>query len=322
MNASVSVFSDADDPGATRLPRGTGFFVRHRARLGLMPGQVSTAALIQARRLRWMVWWTTPFVVLLAALPPIVIAASHTRDEPNTVAAVIEPAKLGEAPAPYEVVLGDGKTMFFDQDPGVRVGQVVVVRRRSTSNLLGLVVDGRYVPSTRDHGGDSAVPVLIVLCVVAPLLALFFVPAGVWGRRSYKQIRADLNAPTVEQRGRYLGSWTWRGLTGRTWGGRGQSLGQLSGFPVAIEEKPGELSWYGAPIWMLTELRHFETEIASTSRNVVVTFHPQTRVLVKVATPDGASSVDFERGLDELHPETGLSLKVSRRRRHAHLPDR
>jgi hypothetical protein len=316
----VSPFSDAEAPGATRLPRRTGFFVRHRARLGLMPGQVSTAALIQARRLRWMIWWMIPLVAIMALLPLAVLAASQKTDESNTIATVVGPSGLGAAPAPFEVVLGNGKTMFFDRDPGVRVGQVVVVRRRSSSNLLGLVVDGRYVPSTKNQSTTTA-PLVVLFGFMALAFAIVFLPVGIWGRRTYRQIRSDLNAPTVEGSGRYLGSWTWRGLTTRTWG-RTQSLGYLSGLPVAIEEPPGELSWYGAPTWMLSEVRHFETEIAGTSRDVVVTFHPETRVLVRVATPDGVSSIDFERALDELHPETGLSLKVSRRRRHAHLPDR
>ncbi|MEY2450403.1 MAG: hypothetical protein QOH79_3879 [Acidimicrobiaceae bacterium] len=267
-----------------------------------------------------MLWWAVPFVAMMALLPFAVLASSHTRDEPNTIAAVVGPTRLGAGPAPYEVVLGDGRTLFFDRDPGVHVDQVVAVRRRSSSNLLGLVVDGRYVASTKDQSTPAA-PLFLLFGFFALLMGAAVLPAAIWGRRAYKQIRAELHAPTAETRGRYLGSWTWRGLTGRTWA-RSQSLGYLSGFPVAIEETPGQLSWYGAPIGMLSEVRHFETEIAGTSRQVVAIFHPVTRVLVRIATPDGTSSIDFERALDDLHPETGLSLKVSRRRRHAHLPDR
>jgi hypothetical protein len=285
-----------------------------------MPGHVSTAALIQARRLRWIVWWAIPFGVVFVLAPLGIYASSRATDDANSIAAVVGPSGLSEGPAPYEVVLGDGKTMFFNRDPGVRAGQVVLVRRRSSSNLLGLVVDGRYVASTKNQSNPTAV-VGLMFGFFALLFAIVFLPVGIWGRRAYKQIRSDLNTPTAESRGRYLGSWTWRGLTGGAWG-RPHSLGYWSGFPIAIEEAPGVLSWYSAPIGMLSEVRHFETEIAATTRNVVVTFHPDTRVLARVATPDGASSIDFERALDELHPETGLSLKVSRRRRHAHLPDR
>lgn len=320
MPNSDAFFRDAHEPGTTALPRRVGFFVRHRARVGLMPGQVSTAALIQARRLRRLIWWLGPVFIVFLLLPVIAVAASGTKADARQIAAVVGPSGLGQGPAPFEVVLDDGKTMFFDSDPGVRAGQVVLVRRRGSSNLLGLVVDGRYIASTKDQGTPTGLLVAVFL-FIALVFGVGLVPAALWGRRAYKQLDADLKAPLAEGRGRYIGSWTWRAMSGRAWG-RGNSLGIWSGFPIAIEEQQGVVSWYGAPVWMLAQVRHFETEITGTSRAVVFTFHPNTRALARIATPDDACSLDFKPPLDELHPETGLSLKVSKRRRNAHLPDR
>ena len=50
------------------LPRREGFFVRMRARMGLWPGQVSTAALVQARQRARLGW------VLVAALGAFTLA--------------------------------------------------------------------------------------------------------------------------------------------------------------------------------------------------------------------------------------------------------
>jgi hypothetical protein len=319
--SSEGFFPDAHSPGATALPRRVGFFVRMRARFGLLPGQVSTAALIQARRLRRLAWWMAPLVVAFLFMMGLAITTSSTTDRPGTVAAVVGPTDLAGTDAPYGVVLTDGRTLFFDSAPGVSTGEDVGLRLRDDSDPIGLVVDGHYIASTADQG-TAAWPLALFVIFIALVFGLTMLPSAIWGRRVYKQLRADLSAPLASGSGRYLGSWTWRGLSTGSSMLRASTLFVLSGFPIAIEERPGELSWYSAPIWMLAELRHFEAQIAGGARTVVFTFHPNTGVLASLSTPDGSSALEFKEAIDALHPETGLSLKVSRRRRHAHLPDR
>jgi hypothetical protein len=177
-----------------------------------------------------------------------------------------------------------------------------------------------YRPSTADH--DSSAVGAIVFSVYLLLIASFTIPAMVWGRRAYRQINDDLTAPLVSTRGRYLGSWAWRGLTGRLSSVTQQRrLNHFAGFPIAIEERPGEVTWFGAPVALLSEVRHFEQAIAAGTREVIVSYHPNTRAIARLEASDGSASVDLQRQIDELHPETGLQLKVSRRRRKAHLPD-
>lgn len=290
--------------------------VRLRARTGLWPGQVSTAALVQARRWRWTIYFVVPFMLVLLILP-YAFAKSKPTDTPTTVVVVL--GSEASADGRYRVFLDTGDEVSFERDPGVRVGDHVMVRHRGSSAPLGLVVDGQYKPSRADR--NDAVFGFVLFALYDVLIGVLVIPRAIWGRRTYRQIRADLNAPLTSSRGRYLGSWTWRGLTSSPWN-NARSIGHLRGFPIAIEHTPGEVTWYGAPTERLTELTHFESAIATGSRDVAVTFHPNTRAISKLEAADGRAAVELGRTVDELHPETGLSLKFSRRRRQRHLPDR
>ena len=316
----MSAPTSSTGPGVVRLRRRVGFFVRQRARFGLLPGQVSTAAIVQARRYRWALWIGVPVILFMAAIPIAIVASSDaTQEAPATVAYEIGPRILAGY-ATYEVVLDDGRTLGFERDPGVRLGDSVLVRQRGFDAPQGLIRNGVYVPSLSATGSGAAAA-LAVFGVYGALIALFVIPTGAWGRRVYKQLRKDLNGPTASVTGRYVGSWTWRGMSSRLWR-RQHILANLAGFPVAIESPSGELSWFGAPINLLTEIRHFETAIGPGTRQVTVTYHPQSKAIARLESVDGlAPPVDLSRAIDELHPETGLSLKISRRRRHAHLPD-
>lgn len=204
----------------------------------------------------------------------------------------------------------------------MKVGDTVTVRQRGFDSPQGLVRNGVYFPSmsATDDGGGLAFAIFVFVFYGLPI-GLFLIPSGVWGPRVYKQMREDLRLPTATITGRYIGSWTWRGMSSRLWR-RQHILANLSGFPVAIEEAGGHIAWFGAPVNLLTEVRHFETAISGGSRQVTITFHPTTKTIARMASTEGlASTLDLGRQIDELHPETGLSIKVSRRRRHAHLPD-
>ena len=307
----------AETSASRSLPRRVGILVRHRARLGLWPGQVSTAGLVQARRLRWSMYLAVPFFLIFLVVP-FAVATSKPTESPATVVAVLGSDSTA-ADGRFRVFLDTGDALFFDRDPGARTGDLVRVRHRGSSAPLGIVVNGEYKPSRPDNNSPAIGVAFFAL--FDALIGLIIIPSAIWGRRTYKQINADLNVPVTTSRGRYLGSWTWRGLTSSTWNTH-RSLGHLRGIPVAIEQTPGQVTWYGAPIERLTELRHFESAIAAGSKDVTITFHPNTRAIARLEATDGRAAVELSRPVDELHPETGLSLKFSRRRRHRHLPDR
>lgn len=142
----------------------------------------------------------------------------------------------------------------------------------------------------------------------------------VWSWQTFWQIRADLGVSLAEETGVYLGSWQWRGLTNRL--GRGGPAGalahHLSGVPVAVSIGD-ELRWFAAPAVAVPALVDFESAIKAGDRRVTVSFHPNTRAIARIEASDAA--VDFQQAIDAMSPETGLSLKVSRRRRSLHLPD-
>lgn len=298
-----------------QIPRRLGWLVRMRARSGLLPGQVSTAALVQARRYRWIMF------ALLVSLPLILVSVllladwrGTTKDRPATVVGVFEDTS-GFA----DVVLDDGVVLYFEDPPPVRAGQVTLERRRGRY-AIGLVVDGAYFASTKDNGTSWTGAFLIVLFEIV-VVAVVMGPAVYWGRRASKEIARDLGGPLSTARGRYYGSWAWRGMTSRMSGIQRMMGPHVSGFPVALQEGSGDPSWFGAPVDLLSEIRHFEDAIARGSREVIVTYHPATRAIAKLEAVDGSAELDLQCKIDAMHPEAGLQLRVSRRPRKAHLPD-
>jgi hypothetical protein len=295
-------------PGIVELPRREGFWLRWRARVGLLPGQVSTAALVQLKRQRLLM---LPVLLAFGLSPPLVLASVAGHGATTEVDATVE-LVTRYSNGEVRVILNDGAVLDYDESPPVSRGDHLLERRRGRY-VVGIVVDGRYYP---ENSSSSAVwPFFLFL---APGVGLAFL-MGVWTWRAYRGVKADVGAPTATTEGKYLGSWVWRGATSRLWN-RGRGLNHFAGFPVAIAERAGTVSWFAAPIQLLVEVRQFEDAIAPTSHAVTLTYHPSTRAIATLTGSNGAS-LDLQHEIDALHPATGLQLRVGRRSRVRHLPD-
>ncbi|MEY2570984.1 MAG: hypothetical protein QOE63_1334 [Acidimicrobiaceae bacterium] len=300
---------ERDAPGSVALPRREGFLVRWRARMSLLPGQVSTAALVQLKRQRIGALLAVPFFLFFViGIPLAAIASSHTRDRSARVALIV-----AYDTGTFGIVLDNGDTLVYNQPPGVFEGQAVVERLRS-STPIGLVIDGRYASSRADSSAGAW-----FLAVFFLPFALFGVPSWVWTWRSYRDVKRDLAAPLERGAGTYVGSWVWRGATTRFWA-RGRGLKHIAGITIAVAEEPGSVTWYTAPLELLVEVRHFEEAIAASSHNVTYSYHPHTHALATLNGANGAT-LDLQHSIDAMHPETGLQLKVGRRSHVGHLPD-
>lgn len=301
-----------------RLPRSKGFFVRWRARSGLLPGQVSTAALVSARRLRWAsTLGLVPMVLVTVALLAVSSSTEETTDESVTAVASFGEAELPSNSYPYRIVLEDGGVLDFDDDPQVAAGDEVVVRRGSDGDATGIVLDGDLLQAQPDYDDTGG---LVVMAIFFAIFLIVSAPMLVWSWRTFGQIRSDLHSPVDASTGVYQGSWQWRGLTNRLGrvGPAGALAHHLSGIPVAVEID-GELKWFAAPAVAVSELVDFEAAIKGGDRAVTVTYHPESKAIARMQ--GSGADVDFETSIDAMNPETGLSLKVSRRRRLSHLPD-
>ncbi len=252
--------------------------------------------------------------------------AGRVLEYPRRVAAVAGP--LPEAGVERHMVLLDRRwVVWFDDDPGLEAGDVVIVRRTGVGKLQAVIVDGAEIePSTSDTTQSSglepaAVAVLAVLLAGLGLILLAgsarAASAARWGLDATRSLRSDLAAPLVETSGRYRGSWSWRGLTRKP--ARHTSLG---GVPVAIEVQPGEVRWFGANRNLLEELVRFEEQLAAGDRHVEVAYHPESLVLARLSAADGSANIELGPRLDTFSPASGLHLKVSHWRPTAHLPDR
>lgn len=181
------------DRGVEQIPRRVGFFVRWRARTGLLPGQVSTAALVQARPFRWGLFVFVPFVVISLIIVFAVGSSSNTADRDARVANLQDlDRSVGSGARRW------GRAVFDEHlalEPGDRVSE-----RFRYSRAIRLVVDGRYVPSTNDRNSSSGRAVVFFVAWAA-LVGLFVGPTMVWGRRTYKTISGDLGAPTLTATG-------------------------------------------------------------------------------------------------------------------------
>lgn len=286
-----------------------GFFAQWQARYGLLPGQVSPMALLKARRYRLTGWVGAPVLVAVALAVTVLSIGSSTSDRPAVVSRVSQVATEPLAPDQFEVVLDDGSILFLDRDPQAHRGEGVLVRTTSDGAAVGLLVRGEFLRTSYTYNSGWW-PVVFGAIYVA-LAMLMIGPVFVWGRRAHRQIKADIDAPLATARGRYVGSSTWGGLTSRL----GRSLrprrfAQLSGFPVAIEERPDDITWFAAPVELLPDVRRFEQAIANGNREVVVVYHPNTHAIAKLEAGDGDASLEVQPLLDRLPPARGGRLRM------------
>lgn len=290
--------------------------VRLRARIGLLPAVVSTAALVKAKRLRrnalfflgmFFAFW--PFLALIAAAGPFERSA--------IVVAVIDPSEI-EAADSFVVQFDDGVTIAFDEDPGVSIGQTVTVRGPQ-SDPDGIVLDGEFIPT--DGYTDDGNEALVVMGVFALLTIGAGIGPTIWTVRAVRQIKSDLRSPSESRAGSYVGSWLWRGLIHRASTKPGAlDQYQFSGVPVAVDDRDG-LRWYAVPVWALTDLVRFENELRQADRQVVVHFHPETRAVTKLESAEGRHHVEFAPPVDVFDPEAGLAINFSGRARRRGFPD-
>ena len=291
-----------------------GFFAQWQARYGLLPAQVSPMSLLKARRYRLTAWIGAPVLIAFALAVIVLSVGSSTSDRAAVVRDVSHIAGESSAPGQLEIALEDGRIVFLDRDPQVHAGETVLVRTTSNGAAVGLVVRGEFVRTSYTY--ESGWWPVVFGAIYVALAMLIIGPVFVWGRRAYRQIKDDIEAPLATARGRYLGSWTWGGLTSRLGRSlRPRRLAWISGFPVAIEERPGDITWFAAPVQLLPDVRRFEQAMANGDREVVVAFHPHTRAIAKLETADGAASLDVQPLLDRLPPERGGRLRMMLGRR-------
>jgi hypothetical protein len=311
---------NVDHRKPTRLPLpGLGILARLRARSGLLPGQVSTEALLKARRYRLTAWFGVPVLVVFVVVIAVLSVGSSTSDRPAVVRDVSRVPGESSAQGQFEVVLDDGSILFFDRDPRLSAEEPVLVRSTGSGAGVGLVVRGVFVPAsyTYDAGWWPA----LFGAIYVGLALLVFVPIFVWGRRAHREIKGDIDAPTNSTPGRYLGSWVWGGVSSRVGRSlRPRRLAQMSGFPVAIEERPDDITWFVAPVELLPEVRRFEEAIVEGMQHVVVKYHPNTHAIVRLEAADGSATLDVQVELDRLS-ELRRQLTKRPRRRPRELSD-
>lgn len=328
----------SDIGGYIRLPRWNTLLLRNRARRGHFVGSVSTGTLIEARKhllIALVVALYFGCFVLVIAFSSSSAPAPDVREQ--EVASVLTPAELTSADH-FQITFTDGSAVVTYTAPDVAVGDVLLAERGPVGEVLSISKDGESIifdntTETDDDGEQEASldPVLVMFVVVAVVffvlfaLALIMLPFFAVTElrhtiRNYLRIKRDLDAPLETVQGRYTGSWMWRGLWTREV--RPSGSHRLAGFPVAIEEQPGELSWFGAPADAYAEVVDFEAAIAAGNRQVVLHVHPNSRAIASLEAADGSAQITFDRENDEMRSSSGLSFKVSRWRRSAHLPDR
>jgi hypothetical protein len=303
---------DRRESSAVPLARRLGFLFRWRARSGLLPGQVSAGALLRARRYRWTAWIGVPVLLLSVAVIATLSVGSSTSDAPAVVREASTVADAASSSGRFEVVLGDGSILFFDRDPNVSPGEPVLVRTTGNGAGVGLVVKGDFVPTSYTY--ESGWWPAVIGAIYIALALLFIAPFFVWGRQAHRQISADIDAPLASARGRYLGSWVWRGLSNRfARSVRRRGPWRISGFPVAIQERSDGVTWLVAPIDLLPDIRRFEEAIAEGTGDVVVAYHPNTNAIAKLEAADGTATVDVQQKLDRLSEV--LTMRPRRRPR-------
>jgi hypothetical protein len=310
---------DSPESTITRLTRRPGFVARARARSGLLPGQVSTEALLKARRYRLTAWIGVPAFLVFVFVIVTLSAGFSTSDKPAVVREVRSVEGASSNQGEFEVVLGDGTILLFDRDPNVSAGETVHVRSAGNDAVVGLVVRGVLVPTSYRY--DSGLWPVVFGAMYILLAVLIIVPYFVWGRRAHHQIKEDIDAPLATTRGRYVGSWSWRGMSNRLARSlRSRKLGQISGFPVAIDERPDEVTWFVVPVDLLPKMQQFEETILEGTQQVVVTYHPNTHAIAKLEAADGTATLDVQVELDRLS-ELRRQLTKRPRRRPRELSD-
>ncbi len=312
--------SAAGQPQRLPISRWSWFWLRRRARAGLVPGEVTTAALLAGRAERTAALWiVVAGVILIVVLSGLALLPDELDEVPRVVVSVVAP-EPGDESTIHRVVLDGGEVVDFDRDPGVQRGDLVVLQSHSPLDHVGLVRDGALVEAAnRDTGPEIG---MIVFAV--GLGASVSLSGGIRARRAHIVVRGierDLQEPTTTATGHYLGSWVWRALAGTT---STPSLltSPLPGVPVAIEDDAGHLTWFAAPVRLLDALTEFEAAIADGNRQVAVTYHPTTRAIGRLDATEGGASVTFDHAVDAFAQTTGLSLVKRLRRRHPELPDR
>jgi hypothetical protein len=296
----------------THLNRRTGFFVRQRARAGLLPGEVSTTARLRARDARNVALFV--LVLMLVGFPLVLVGISligqGSEWRPTLIGAVVGPDE-GEQ---YEVLFADGGRVTLDEEPPVDEGDVVLTYGRSERNPIGFYHEGVTYEGIRS---SSLVSTLIVVGLVAAAVAVPLSFSATWANRALRSIKADLDQPLQHVSGKYLGSWTWQGIANRLAGNR--SNVKLDGFPIALRLPDGNVAWFGAPLGSLENVVRFEESIATGEREVIVHYHPNSRAVARIESVRADITLEVDHELDELRPSTGLTLKIGRRE---DLPDR
>jgi hypothetical protein len=317
------VHGPLDGAGPTAVPRRSGWIIRARAKLRLLPTGVSTAALLTAKRVRILALGLGGYILFWSVLVVVAVSIGSGADTSRTavVLDVVEAADADAAGAAFVVLLDDWAIMKLDREPGVEPGEVVGIEG-PRYRPEGLTVDGEFVPSV-DFSGSRTDPADLPVGLILPFglvaLAIALGPMR-WSIQSVRRIRRDLASGSIEQiEGRYLGSWRWRGLASAI--ERRPVLLPVGAVPVAVSTAPGTIRWFIAPARAVEELVDLEHVLRRTTTAVTVQVHPSTGMIASLASADGEHHLELGSGRDTLGLDTGLPLVFSRRARRRRLPD-